>query len=63
MISTKGAVHSLKQFNTVIQVNLIGTFNVLRLAAAAMAKQVCTFDRCQYFSLPAFADVDSCAVW
>ena len=30
--------HSLERFETVIQVNLIGTFNVLRLAAAAMAK-------------------------
>jgi len=30
-------VHSLARFNTVIRVNLIGTFNVIRLAAAAMA--------------------------
>jgi NAD(P)-dependent dehydrogenase (short-subunit alcohol dehydrogenase family) len=30
--------HSLKPFETVIRVNLIGTFNVLRLAAAAMAQ-------------------------
>jgi len=29
---------SLERFNRVIQVNLVGTFNVIRLAAAAMAK-------------------------
>jgi NAD(P)-dependent dehydrogenase (short-subunit alcohol dehydrogenase family) len=33
-----GAPHDLELYRTVIQVNLIGTFNVLRLAAAAMAK-------------------------
>ena len=32
----KDAPHDLSQFNKVIQVNLIGTFNTLRLAAAAM---------------------------
>jgi NAD(P)-dependent dehydrogenase (short-subunit alcohol dehydrogenase family) len=31
--------HSLAPFETVIRVNLIGTFNVLRLAAAAMLEQ------------------------
>ena len=31
--------HSLEPFETVIRVNLIGTFNVLRLAAAAMVDQ------------------------
>ncbi len=31
--------HSAKAFETVIAVNLIGTFNVLRLAAAAMLEQ------------------------
>lgn len=30
--------HSLKAFSTVIQVNLIGTFNVIRLTAALMAE-------------------------
>jgi NAD(P)-dependent dehydrogenase (short-subunit alcohol dehydrogenase family) len=30
--------HSLKSFSKVVEVNLIGTFNVLRLAAEAMAK-------------------------
>ncbi len=30
--------HSLERFETVIRVNLIGTFNVLRLAAAAIAE-------------------------
>jgi NAD(P)-dependent dehydrogenase (short-subunit alcohol dehydrogenase family) len=32
----KRGAHSLEPFQTVINVNLIGTFNVLRLAAAAM---------------------------
>lgn len=31
-------VHELDAFNRVIQVNLIGTFNIIRLAAEAMAK-------------------------
>jgi len=39
VISGRGTVHPLDTFNWVVQVNLIGTFNVLRLAAAAMAKQ------------------------
>lgn len=30
--------HSLDMFNTIINVNLVGTFNVLRLAAEVMAK-------------------------
>jgi NAD(P)-dependent dehydrogenase (short-subunit alcohol dehydrogenase family) len=30
--------HSLKSFSKVVEVNLIGTFNVIRLAAEAMAK-------------------------
>jgi len=33
----KGSPHSLASFSKVIQVNLIGTFNVIRLAAAAMS--------------------------
>ena len=32
-------VHSLSAFDTIIRVNLIGTFNVFRLAAQAMAQQ------------------------
>ncbi len=36
-MSKKGP-HSLELFNTVINVNLIGTFNVLRLAAEVMAE-------------------------
>ncbi len=32
----KNGVHSLENFTKVIQINLIGTFNLLRLAAAAM---------------------------
>jgi NAD(P)-dependent dehydrogenase (short-subunit alcohol dehydrogenase family) len=35
---TKDGPHSLDLFNKVIQVNLVGTFNAIRLAAAAMAK-------------------------
>jgi NAD(P)-dependent dehydrogenase (short-subunit alcohol dehydrogenase family) len=31
--------HDLARFNRVIQINLIGTFNMIRLAAAAMAEQ------------------------
>jgi 3-hydroxyacyl-CoA dehydrogenase / 3-hydroxy-2-methylbutyryl-CoA dehydrogenase len=34
--------HALEPFETVIRVNLIGTFNVMRLAAAAMAQTVPT---------------------
>jgi len=34
----KEGPHDLEQFSRVIRVNLIGTFDVLRLAAAAMAK-------------------------
>lgn len=33
----KDGPHDLNHFNTVIQINLIGTFNALRLAAAAMS--------------------------
>lgn len=34
----KGGPHDLSLFQKVIQVNLVGTFNMLRLAAAAMTK-------------------------
>ena len=34
----RGGVHDLDAFSKVIQVNLIGTFNVIRLAAAVMAE-------------------------
>ena len=37
VLSRKG-LHNLDDFSKVIQVNLIGTFNVIRLAAAAMAQ-------------------------
>jgi NAD(P)-dependent dehydrogenase (short-subunit alcohol dehydrogenase family) len=37
-VNKEGAPHDLNVFNTVIGVNLVGTFNVLRLAAAAMSK-------------------------
>ncbi|XP_044538972.1 3-hydroxyacyl-CoA dehydrogenase type-2 [Gracilinanus agilis] len=36
----KGEAHSLEAFQKVIQVNLIGTFNVIRLAAGEMGKNV-----------------------
>jgi len=39
VLSGKGAVHSLKGWERVLSINLTGTFNVLRLAAAIMAKQ------------------------
>ncbi|MCY1266804.1 putative oxidoreductase [compost metagenome] len=35
-ILNKNGVHALSTFNHIISVNLIGTFNVIRLAAAAM---------------------------
>jgi NAD(P)-dependent dehydrogenase (short-subunit alcohol dehydrogenase family) len=37
-ISRDGTAHDLDVFKKTIEVNLIGTFNVIRLAAAAMAK-------------------------
>lgn len=42
VVSKKGEVHPLDIFSMVIQVNLIGTFNVLRLASARMAKNAPT---------------------
>jgi 3-hydroxyacyl-CoA dehydrogenase / 3-hydroxy-2-methylbutyryl-CoA dehydrogenase len=36
-VAHKGGPHNLELFSNVIKVNLIGTFNVLRLAAAAMS--------------------------
>ena len=38
VIGRDGSPHALDAFSKVIQVNLIGTFNVIRLAAAEMAK-------------------------
>jgi 3-hydroxyacyl-CoA dehydrogenase/3-hydroxy-2-methylbutyryl-CoA dehydrogenase len=38
VLSGKGVVHSLKAFERVVNINLVGTFNVLRLAVAVMAK-------------------------
>jgi NAD(P)-dependent dehydrogenase (short-subunit alcohol dehydrogenase family) len=35
----KDATHSLTSFRNIIEINLIGTFNVIRLAAAQMARQ------------------------
>ena len=37
-VAHKGGPHNLEYFSNVIGVNLIGTFNVLRLAAAAMSE-------------------------
>jgi len=37
-LNRDGNPHGLEAFSTVVQVNLVGTFNVLRLGAAAMAK-------------------------
>jgi NAD(P)-dependent dehydrogenase (short-subunit alcohol dehydrogenase family) len=37
-VNKEGLPHDLAVFNTVLSVNLVGTFNVLRLSAAAMAK-------------------------
>ena len=34
----KSGVHALEKYRTVIDINLVGTFNVLRLAAEAMAE-------------------------
>ena len=36
-VAHKGGPHNLEMFTKVISINLIGTFNVLRLAAAAMS--------------------------
>ena len=36
-VAHKGGPHNLEMFTKVIEINLIGTFNVLRLAAAAMS--------------------------
>lgn len=38
VVGRDGSAHDLDLFRKVIEVNLIGTFNVLRLSAAAMAK-------------------------
>ncbi|MFL5901565.1 MAG: SDR family NAD(P)-dependent oxidoreductase [Solirubrobacterales bacterium] len=37
-VAHKGGPHSLEFFSNVVKVNLIGTFNVLRFAAAAMSE-------------------------
>jgi 3-hydroxyacyl-CoA dehydrogenase / 3-hydroxy-2-methylbutyryl-CoA dehydrogenase len=38
-VASRRGAHTLEPFETIIRVNLIGTFNVLRLAAAAMLEQ------------------------
>lgn len=40
VVEKDGAAGSLSKFSEVIQLNVVGTFNVLRLAAASMARQV-----------------------
>lgn len=37
-VAHKGGPHNLEYFSTVVKVNLIGSFNVLRLAAASMSE-------------------------
>jgi NAD(P)-dependent dehydrogenase (short-subunit alcohol dehydrogenase family) len=37
-LNREGAPHDLRQFERVIGINLVGTFNCIRLAAAAMAR-------------------------
>jgi NAD(P)-dependent dehydrogenase (short-subunit alcohol dehydrogenase family) len=39
VLSREGEPHPLEQFETVVRVNLVGTFNVTRLAAAHMVRQ------------------------
>jgi len=43
-VNRKGEPHPLDLFQTVVNINLVGTFNVLRLAAAAMADSEPTAD-------------------
>jgi NAD(P)-dependent dehydrogenase (short-subunit alcohol dehydrogenase family) len=38
VVARDGTPHDLDLFHTVLNINLVGTFNVLRLAAAAMAR-------------------------
>jgi NAD(P)-dependent dehydrogenase (short-subunit alcohol dehydrogenase family) len=38
LVSREGTPHSLAPYQKVISINLIGTFNLMRIAAAAMAK-------------------------
>jgi NAD(P)-dependent dehydrogenase (short-subunit alcohol dehydrogenase family) len=44
VVARDGTPHDLDLFSTVISINLVGTFNVLRLAAAAMAANEPTAD-------------------
>lgn len=44
VVARDGTPHDLDLFHTVLNINLIGTFNVLRLAASAMAKHEPTAD-------------------
>ncbi|MGH9302927.1 MAG: SDR family NAD(P)-dependent oxidoreductase [Acidimicrobiales bacterium] len=37
-IDREGALHDLEAFKTVVNVNLVGTFNVMRIAAGAISK-------------------------
>lgn len=46
-LNRDGEAHDFDLFKKVIQINLIGSFNVLRLAAAAMAKNEADADGCR----------------
>eukprot|EP00759_Apiculatamorpha_spiralis_P038712 PhF_6_TR37800/c0_g1_i2/m.56281 len=39
VLGTKGAIHSMKSFQRVININLVGSFNVMRLAVLKMSEQ------------------------
>lgn len=39
LLNKEGKIHSLDSFKKVIDINIVGTFNVIRLATAAIAKQ------------------------
>eukprot|EP01083_Nonionella_stella_P055671 146736_1 len=39
VIGRKGRIHSLKMFQMILDINVVGSFNVLRLASSIMSKQ------------------------
>ncbi|MES1911524.1 MAG: hypothetical protein MHM6MM_003941 [Cercozoa sp. M6MM] len=41
VLNRRNKVHSLQHFDKVVRINLLGSFNVLRLAARAMADNTC----------------------
>ena len=52
----KHGPHGLDSFSRVINVNLIGSFNMLRLAAAAMAEGPATEEGCLLYTSPSPRD-------